>query len=235
VRLGARVLSAALAAAGPLLLGQGPRSGGRRRPWGGALAGPSWQGMPEGAAGSAPGLPAPDRPPAADFRVRLAGDGSLRVLDRRGVLRLKLGLPGRVVRLWRDGGRPLDPSATELYFPRATLLSKGVQNLPWSQPDFRPGLEGLLWVLDDGERILTLVHPATGRAQYLLLPPATSPDLVFLPDRLEVWEPAGGEGSRTSPRRWSLPWTGLLPCLLRLAQPPPEGGHGTAFIPFPKE
>jgi hypothetical protein len=234
VRLGAGLLSAALAAAPPLQ-GQAPAAGEKRLPWEAALSVPPWQGLPDGAGEAAPLPPTPTASMGRELRVRLAGEGSLRVLDRRGVLRLKLGLPGRLARLWRDGGVPVDPGATEILFPKATLLAKGVANLPWGQPDFRPGLEGLLWVLDDGERILTVLHPATGRAQYLLLPPATSPDLVFLPDRLEVREPATGEGGRTSPRRWSLPWTGLLPWLLRLAQPPPEGRHGTAFIPFPKE
>jgi hypothetical protein len=177
----------------------------------------------------------PAKPSPRELRVRLAGDGSLRVLDRRGILRLKLGLPGRIARLWRDGGRPVDAIEAELSFPKATPLAKGVAELPWGAADIRPGLEGLLWILDDGERVLTVLHPATGGAQYLLLPPATSPDIVFLPDRLEVRERAVGEGSRTSPRRWSLPWTGLLPQILRLAQPPPTGRPGTAFIPFPKE
>jgi len=234
VRLGARLLSAALVAVS-LLRGQAPASGEKRLPWEAALSMPPWQGLPEGTEEAAPISPVPGPPQGRELSVRLAGEGSLRVLDRRGVLRLKIGLPGRLTKLWRDGGITVDPAATALEFPRTTPLSKGVANLPWGQPDFRPGLEGLLWVVDDGERILTVVHPATGRAQYLLLPPATSPDLVFLPDRLEVREPATGEGRRTSPRRWSLPWTGLLPWLLRLAQPPPEGRHGTAFIPFPRE
>jgi hypothetical protein len=116
-----------------------------------------------------------------------------------------------------------------------TPLSRGVSELPWGQSDFRPGLGGLLWILDDGERILTVVHPATAQVQYLALPPCSGPFLRFWPDRLELVEGGGDPAARPAPRRWSLAWTALLPQLLRLAQPAPEGRHGTAFQPFPRD
>jgi hypothetical protein len=237
VRLGSRVLTGALLAATALgAPAQDPASSrDKRLPWEAAQAMPPWQAAPEGLFGAPPPLLDPAPSTGRALHARFDPDGSLRILDRRGVLRLKLGLPGRVVRMWKDGGREVESGTTRLDFPVSTTLGKGASELPWGMADFRPGLEGLLWILDDGERILTVVHPATARVQYLALPPVSDPELVFWPDHLELRERAGIEAGRQRQRRWSLPWPGLLPQLLRLAQPAKEGRHGTAFQPFPKD
>ena len=181
----------------------------------------------------------PTAPPAldrkGDLRVRLTPDGRLRAVDRRGVLRVNAGLPGRVSRMWRDGGLEVDPRDPDLRLSAKGPLSRGVADLPWARPDFRPGLEGLLWILDDGERVLTLVHPATGRVQYLALPPLSDPELAFGPQHLELRERPAAGAPPSGRRRWTLPWTALLPAFLKLAQPPAENRHGTAFKPFPRD
>jgi len=237
VRLGSRVLTGVLLAAAAFgAPAQAPApSRDKRLPWEAAQAMPPWQAAPEGPFGAPPPLPEPVPPAGRALHARFEPDGSLRILDHRGVLRLKIGLPGRVARMWKDGGREVEPGASRLDLPASTTLSKGASELPWGMADFRPGLEGLLWILDDGERILTVVHPATARVQYLALPPVSDPELVFWPDHLELRERAGIEAGRQRQRRWSLPWPGLLPQLLRLAQPAKEGRHGTAFQPFPKD
>lgn len=231
MRLGAFLLTAALLSLGAQEAGT-PRD--RRLPWEAALTLPPWEVRDDGDPGPPPPLPAAPAGPG-DLRAALARDGSLRVFDRRGLLRLKTGLPGRPVRVWTDGGRVADPAAPVLRLASSTLLARGVSELPWGQADFRPGLGGLLWILDDGERILTVVHPATSQVQYLSLPPLADPTLRFWPDRLELVEGGGEPGARPSPRRWSLAWTALLPQFLRLGQPAPEGRHGTAFQPFPRD
>ncbi|MBK8726336.1 MAG: hypothetical protein IPL96_09930 [Holophagaceae bacterium] len=235
MRLGAGFLTGVVLVAAALTApAQSPgTSRDKRLPWESTLALPPWQSLEDGPPGIAPPLPAPAE--GRDLRVSLARDGSLRVLNRRGVLRLKLGLPGWVLRLWRDGGLEMDPLAPVGAFPADTPLSRGVGELPWGESDLRPGLRGLLWILDDGERVLTLVHPATGRVQYLALPLVSDPELVFWPDHLELRERASAEAPRKVSRRWSLSWPGLLPQFLRLAQPATEGPHGTAFQPFPKD
>lgn len=237
MRLGSRVLTGGLLAAAAFWApAQAPApSREKRLPWEAAQSMPPWQALPEGPFGAPPPLPEPVPLSGPGLQARFETDGCLRILDRRGVLRLKIGLPGRVARMWKDGGRDVEPGASRLEFPASTVLSRGASELPWGMADFRPGLEGLLWILDEGERILTVVHPATARVQYLALPPVSDPELVFWPDHLELRERAGLEAARQGQRRWSLSWPGLLPQLLRLAQPAKEGRRGTAFQPFPKD
>jgi hypothetical protein len=186
--------------------------------------------------------PEPDSPPpptAAQarvaFRVRITDDGALTVLDGRGVIRLKTGLPGRPRALWRGGGQPLPgPWAAIPYgpAPEGPALSAAF----WNAPDPRMAMAGLLWILDDGERTLTLVHPATGRVAFLPLPEPEGVELRFLPGGLEALErlPEGSEAPRRS-RRWVLPWMALLPSLLRLEAQGGTQPRGTALQPFPKE
>lgn len=223
-----------LLAAGLGLPAQAPRD--RRLPWEGQASLLPWQAAEEGPASAFGPPPAPlPADPKGDLRVHLTPDGRLRVVDRRGVLRINAGLPGRVSRMWRDGGLEVDPRGEGLRLSGKSPLSRGVAELPWARPDFRPGLEGLLWILDDGERVLTLVHPATGRVQYLALPPLSDPELAFGPGHLELRERPAEGAPAAAPRRWILPWTALLPAFLKLAQPPAENRHGTAFKPFPRD
>jgi hypothetical protein len=116
-------------------------------------------------------------------------------------------------------------------FPEDTPLKQNLGALGWSAEDFRPFLQGLLWVIEDGEAFLTVLHPATGRLIYLPLPPGRDLQLRFWKDHLEV---LAGEAEKGAPRRWVLPWIALLPRLAALGPHPNPGKPGTALAPFPK-
>lgn len=196
-----------------------------------------WEGLPTLAwqAGPVPEPPGPIPPPEATngaLRVSLSEDGTLQVRDARGVVRLQAGLPGRPLKAWRDGGLPLTPAWGTWAFPVDPPLIHGLGGLRWCAEDFRPFLAGLLWVLEDGEGVLTVVHPATGRLIHLPLPPGRDLELRFLPDRLEV---LAGVVDRGGPRQWVLPWMGLLPRLAALGPHPASAPAGTALAPFPRE
>lgn len=200
----------------------------RALPWEG-LPVPPWQGRfddpQEGPA------PVPVLPTSAALRVRLAADGAFRVLDGRGVVRLRAGLPGRPLRVWRDGGVPVPAPWNAIPFPPEAgnpLFSEAF----WAQADPRRGLAGLLWIQDDGERTLSLVHPATGKVAFLPLPEVAGVELRFLAAGL-VAEERSGSGGRV--RRWILPWVALAPALARLAPPAEPPKAGTALQPFPRE
>ena len=170
--------------------------------------------------------------------VKLSADGTLRIVGTKGVRRLRLGLPGRPLRAWRDEGIPLDLTTLEAAnvswrFPRDTPLAGGIQALPWGGEDFRNTLIGLLWILDDGEHFLTLVHPATARVVFLPLPIGQDFNVRMTPGYLELLENPS-KGSSSASRRWSLPWLALLPQFAELARPEESPAPGTALIPFPK-
>lgn len=184
----------------------------------------------------------PRKPGAEDARsapesegamlLHLAEDGTLRVSDARGLVRLQAGLPGRPLKLWRDGGVPLATASGSWRFPAETPLAHGFGSLRWCADDFRPFLAGLLWILEDGEDFLSVVHPATGRLIHLPLPSGHDLSLRFLPDRIQV---SAGEAEPGAPRQWSLPWMGLLPRLAALGPHPDPPKVGTALSPFPKD
>jgi hypothetical protein len=165
--------------------------------------------------------------------VTLTADGALSVLDGRGVILLRTGLPGRPTSLWRDGGVPVSAFPGPLLFPRVSPLSRGLGALPVVSTDFRPALSGLLWILADDGKVLTLVHPATARVCYLPLPGGRDLRLAFHPDRLEVHETTlPGD---PAPACWSVPWLALLPQLIQLGQANTANQpSGTALIPFPR-
>jgi len=223
VRLGALLLSSAALAALPL--------GAQGRP---ALAWErvppvDWQARSGLSGGEVPGALEPSAGPLA---AHLTGDGTLSIRDGRGIIRLKTGLPGRPLKVWRDGGLPLPSPAGSWSFPAATPLSQGLGGLRWVSEDFRPFLRGLLWILEDGEGFLTVVHPATARLIHLPLPPGRDLQVRFLPDRLEV---AAGAVDRGAPSQWSIPWMGLLPRLAALGPHPDPAKPGTALAPFPRD
>ncbi len=217
-------LVAALLGAAAILEAQAPLL-----PWEGASM-PPWQ--PEAEGPDAPLVPPPPAERFRDLKVKLGPDGTLKVVDPKGTLRLVLGLPGRPTRVWRDGGRALEP-AGQWTFPARTPLMEGRGELLLTPPDPRIALEGLLWILDDGERRLTVVHPATGKAVFLRLPDLEGPDLAFRPEGLEVRETLPVQG-RQARRRWSLAWLALLPQFGILTMVP-EAPRGTALVPFPRE
>ncbi|HJW09904.1 MAG TPA: hypothetical protein VJ483_09735 [Holophagaceae bacterium] len=221
MRLGAFLVAAALAAPA-----QEPI---RALPWQLESA-PPWQplaGLP------AAGVPAGAAASEGRLRVRLEGDGTLQVWDARGIRTLRTGLPGRPLKAWRDGGIPVElPAGPAWRFPETTPLSQGLGHLAWGSTDFRPSLVGLLWVLEDGERYVSLLHPATATLLHLPLPQGSGFELDFQADRL-VLRAAQGPQGLSGPRAWSLPWLALLPQLVRLGPPPEPPKTGTALAPFP--
>lgn len=171
-------------------------------------------------------------PSTGDMEAQLTADGTLSIRDARGLIRLQTGLPGRPLQVWRDGGLPVPQPSGRWAFPSNSPLSQGLGTLQWCAEDFRPFLAGLLWILEDGEHLLTVVHPATAQVVYLPLPPGRDLHLTFLPDRLEV---SAGSVDRGAPSRWSLPWMGLLPRLAALGPQPVTVKPGSALAPFPKD
>ena len=181
------------------------------------------------------GAPLPPRTPRAlpspaPLRVRVTVDGALKVINNRGMILLRTGLPGRPLRMWRDGGVALEEAFGIQPFAAVSPVSRGIGGLPIGARDFRPALEGLLWILCDDGKVITLVHPATARICYLPLPGGRDFRLAFHPDRLEVREAAPG-----AEECWSLPWLALLPQFIQLGQENPENRpNGTALVPYPK-
>jgi len=222
VRLGTLLLGgAALAASSLAAQGRPPL------PWEKVLPLPWQSGLvvpPEEA-------PRPVEPVTGPVRVDLTGDGTLSVRDVRGIIRLKTGLPGRPMKAWRDGGLPCAVPTGTWGFPVTSPLSSGLGGLQWAAEDFRPFLNGLLWILEDGEGFLTVVHPATAKVIHLPLPAGRDLRLRFLADRLEV---VAGEVDKGAPRQWSLPWMALLPRLAVLGIRTDPSKAGTALAPFPK-
>lgn len=223
MRLGAFLLTGAALTAPPLAAQGHPTL-----PWE-RISPLDWQAGPGAVRAEKPWDPAPSTGP---LEARLSGDGTLSIRDARGIIRLKTGLPGRPLKAWRDGGFPLSPPFGSWLFPVDSPLSQGLGGLRWCAEDFRPFLRGLLWILEDGEGFLTVVHPATAWAVHLPLPPGRDLSLRFLPDRLEV---VAGDVDRGAPRQWSIPWMGLLPRLAALGPHADRTKPGTALVPFPKE
>ncbi len=191
MRLGAVLLTVAALAA-PKLAAQGRQA----LPWEG-LQPLDWQAGP----GAAAAIPYEAKPSSGPVEARLTVDGTLSIRDARGIIRLQTGLPGRPLKAWRDGGIPLPAPSGAWPFPTDSPLSQGLGGLLWGASDFRAFLRGLLWVIEDGEAILTVAHPATARVIHLPLPPGRDLHLNFLPDRLEV---GAGEVDKGTPRRWSI-------------------------------
>jgi hypothetical protein len=220
VRLAILVLTGALA----LSAQQAPL------PWKGAPALPWQMEAPEPA-------PTPcDATPTQSYfalEVRLVKDGKVTITDDKGLIRMKLGLPGRPVKAWRDWGTPIPDLLEPLHFATRSPLQRGIGGMPVGAPDFRPALEGLLWILDDDDSVLTVIHPATSQVVYLPLPGGQEFTLLFYPDRLEVRETAGDPQPRAS---WSLHWLVLLPRFIQLGKDSTAGKpKGTALLPFPKD
>ncbi|MDR3672121.1 MAG: hypothetical protein P4L36_14835 [Holophaga sp.] len=168
--------------------------------------------------------------------VQVVQDGKVVITDDKGLVRMKLGLPGRPVRAWRDWGTPVLDLAKPMPFSIRSPLQRGIGGMPVGAPDFRPALEGLLWIVDDDENVLTVIHPATSQVVYLPLPGGQDLTLVFHPDRLEVRETAVLEDDVQARVSWSLHWLGLLPQFIQLGKDSSaDKPKGTAMLPFPKD
>jgi hypothetical protein len=171
-----------------------------------------------------------------NLTVHLSEDGTVRVNDDKGLRRLRMGLPGRPLKLWRDWGTPLEPSSRALLFSGRTPLLGGIGALPIEAADFRPALEGLLWILDDDEKVITVIHPATGRVVFLPLPGGRNITLVFHPGSLEIQPAVPSPDGRKETSSWSVPWLALLPQFIQLGQQIPHyRPEGTVLLPYPKD
>jgi len=224
----------ALSLTGLLTLAVQAQVPGRALPWDGQPE-PPWRAS-EMSPAPPPLPPEVTAPRSVSKRtVQLSSHGVLKILDDRGLVLLRQGLPGRPLRLWRDAGTPMDLSGFPCVFPGETPLSKGAEGMILETGDFRPNLKGLLWILDDGGRQLTVVHPATGQVVFLPLPGGRDQELFLFPDHLELRDALPEPGSRNEIARWSVPWVGLLPQLLKLSSPPPAPPPGTALSPFTRD
>nr|WP_320133209.1 hypothetical protein [uncultured Holophaga sp.] len=207
----------------------------RTLPWE-QLPEPPWQ-LADAAGGGEAAAPLVTTAKAdGPLRVLLREDGSLRVVDAKGLVTLRLGLPGRPVKVWRDAGTVVPLPAPELRFPAHSEIDGGLASLPLAPgEDVRGRFTGLLWILDDGEKTLTIVNPARGQVVFLPLPAGGNPDLAFHPSHLQVWTGGGATLTRQERMVWRLPWVGLLPQFLTLSSPRAAGKPGTALKPFPAE
>jgi hypothetical protein len=129
VRLGALFLTAAALAASSLAA-----QGRQRLPWE-RLQPLSWLVGSRVAQDDPPWV---SEPSAGPVEVWLSGDGTLRIRDARGILRLRTGLPGRPLKVWRDGGLALAAVSGTWMFPDDSPLSQGPGGLRWCAEDFRP-------------------------------------------------------------------------------------------------
>ena len=225
MRLGALLLIPAALAAAPLpASGRGPGTAGL--PW--ERAAPlAWQAEPW----VAPAAVAGSRSlPGAHDRAS-TGDGTLRISDARGLIRLLAGLPGGPCGPGGTAGVPLDAAWGTWGFPTGYPPGPGPGGAPLGRRRFPPLPQGLLWVLEDGEGFLTVVHPATARLVHLPLPPGRDLRIRFLPDRLEV---AAGDVEEGAPRRGPFPGWACCPAWRPWGPAPTPPRRGPPSPPSPK-
>lgn len=221
MRLVALLLIAGAALAQVPQVGKGPRA----LPWQSGAT-PPWQPL-DAVPGAVVDALSPSTGP---ITVKVSPDGTVEVWSGAGVRTLRFGLPGRPRKAWRDGGVPLPNLGSAWAFPATDPLSNGLGGLDWNAGDFRASLSGLLWILEDGDRVLTVVHPATAQVVFLPLPRGDAFELAFESNRLVLKAGAAADGQ---PRAWALPWLALLPPFARLGPPSTPPPRGTALKPFP--
>lgn len=166
--------------------------------------------------------------------LNIEPSGIVQITDKRGLIRSRLELPGRPKKIWRDWGIPIDTLFDTIQFPLEIPIQQDIINLLIQIVDFRPNLEGLLWIVDDSEKFLTVVNPADSSMSYIMLPGGSNIDLIFHPDRLEVEGDIIDVIEKTK-INWTINWLTLLPSLIK-----PNVRHhmnnmyGTTTMPFPK-
>ncbi|MDR2697891.1 MAG: hypothetical protein LBB40_05385 [Holophagales bacterium] len=166
--------------------------------------------------------------PNANLTVKVDRDGTIAIFNKNKIRLLRFGLPGRPILMWRDAGQPI-VSFGQFSFPSHTPLSANFKKASEKTSDFLNNLAGLLWILDDGEQYLTIVHSATCQYAFINLPGGRDMELRFHPDHLELCERGYVDGDSNA---WALSWNELLPVLQALATPPPQQPQGSAFVPY---
>ena len=170
-------------------------------------------------------------PAGRDLTVRVDRDGTIFIFTQKGIRHLRVGLPGRPISIWRDDGEPLD-SVGRFLFPSHTPLSADFNKVSKETSDFLKNLAGLLWIIDDSEDYLTMVHPATFQYAFLPLPGGKNLELRFHPDHLELRSKASIDRDSIS---WTLSWKDLTPVLQILARPHVTWPQGDALVPYPSK
>jgi len=164
----------------------------------------------------------------ADLTVAVNRDGTIAIYNRDGVRRLRFGLPGRPISMWRDAGQPL-ASFGRFAFPSHTPLSANFRNASEETSDFLNNLTGLLWILDDGEEYLTIVHSATNQYVFLHLPGGRDLELRFHPEHLELCKKGLIDSHSQS---WTISWKELIPVLQELAKRHATPAQVSALTPY---
>jgi hypothetical protein len=164
----------------------------------------------------------------ADITVSVDRDGTIAIFNANGIRQLRFGLPGRPISMWRDAGQSIAPFG-RFSFPSQTPLSANFKSAAKETSDFLNNLAGLLWILDDGEEYLTIVHSATYQYAFLHLPVNRDLELRFHPECLELCKRGTVDGDLQS---WALSWNELLPVLQALAKRPPVPPLGNAIEPY---
>lgn len=154
--------------------------------------------------------------PCLPLVVHLSANGTIKVVESGGLVRWRLGLPGRPKKVWRDSGIRVAEIFSPISFPARSPLQRGVGNMLLNILDFRPNLKGLLWILDDDESILTVINPATSQVVYIRLPTGQNLAISLHAKQIEVFEEQckDCDGSQTG---WTLHWLALLPQFIQLA------------------
>ena len=147
----------------------------------------------------------------------LSANGAIKITDSSGLIRVRLGLPGRPQKVWRDSGTRVTDIFSAILLPARSPLQKPIENILANILDFRQNLEGLIWILGDDENFLTIINPATSQAVYLPLPAGRGLVIAFHSDRIEILEeqPKEYKKAQTS---WSLYWLTLLPQFIQLGK-----------------
>jgi len=166
--------------------------------------------------------------PKADLTVDVNRDGTIAIYSLNGIRQLRFGLPGRPVSMWRDAGQPI-ASFGRFSFPSQTPLSTNFKSVSEETSDFLNNLAGLLWIIDDSEEYLTIVHSATCQYVFLHLPGGRGLELRFHPEHLELCQ---SDSIDSFTHGWTLPWKELLPVLQHLARRSATPKHGSALIPY---
>ena len=157
----------------------------------------------------------PGTPCYLPIKVFISPNGAIKITGKGGRILLRLGLPGRPQKVWRDCGNIVTDIFSPISFPMHPPPRKRSGDLLTDVLDFRPNLEGLLWIIDDDESVLTIISPATSQVVYLSLPAGQDLTLSFHPDHIEIIE---GLSKSSSKERvsWSLYWLTLVPHFIQL-------------------